>query len=118
MALRHDRRQGDLLDGLPPALCLDASPERCTCSFCEPTLTALEREQHQEIEREWNAARKSWCNAHGVTTFELMLAERMRAERTRSAPSKAQEPPDGTRRAANTRTTTNHERNSHGTELG
>ena len=97
MAQRRNRRAGSLLDALPAKLRLEASPESCTCSGCEPLMSPVERERHQATERKWHTARKAWCAEHGFSLFELMVAERIRG-----APSKAQgTTPDGDRRPVN-----------------
>ncbi len=80
---------------LPAELRADASPEFCTCRVCNPLMGPVEREQHETAAREWNAARKSWCNAHGFGLAELLVAEH-----GRGAPSKRRNAtdPDGDRR--------------------
>ena len=84
-----------MLDNLPAELRRDASPAFCTCSSCEPLMSAVERKQHQAVSKAWNAARRNWCASSGYGLAELLVAEH-----GRRAPSKRRPGTNPTNRAA------------------
>lgn len=92
MAQRRNRRQGSLLDNLPPELSLARSPERCTCRPCEPAMSGAQRAQHQAVARAWNQARKAWCKANGYGLAELLIAEHGRRAPSKRRPTSTTRP--------------------------
>lgn len=82
-----------ILDVLPTKLRREASPERCVCRGCAPSLTDAQRAAEERAQRRWRESRAAWCRANDYAVMDLLLAERFRP-----APSK--------KRAATVRTDT------------